>query len=222
MLRFLIVATLPFIGAASAQAHPHIFIDAGLALHFDDDGRLAQVEVTWVYDDFYSMLVIDDLGLDQDYTGEIDDGERAELSGFDMNWVEGYAGDLFGFAGETPLELSGPQDWTADFTDGRITTTHRREIENGVDPAAGEIAFEVYDPTYYTEYRVAFDPVISGRDDCVARVDVPDRDAAEAMLQDKLDDMIADGADTADIEAEFPEVGDAFAEEVRIACNASS
>ncbi len=222
MMRSIMMAVLPGILAAGAQAHPHIFIDAGLEIVFDEEGRLAEVEVTWVYDDLYSMLVIDDLGLDEDYTGEIDESEREALTGFDMNWVDGYEGDLYIRAGGARLELDAPRAYSADYSDGRITTVHRRELAEPFDPSGEEIVFEVYDPTYYTEYNIAIDPRISGREGCTARVVEPDRDAAEAMLQEKLDEMIAAGADRADIEAGFPEVGDAFAEEVRIACDTSS
>ncbi len=51
---------------APALSHPHIFIDAGLDVIFDDDGRLTHVKVTWVYDAFYSLLTMEERALDQD------------------------------------------------------------------------------------------------------------------------------------------------------------
>lgn len=206
------------VGATAAGAHPHIFVDAGLQLHFDDQDRLAAVRVVWVYDEFYSMLLVDDLGLDQDYTGNISAQEREDLSGFDMNWVEGYEGDLKLRAGAEPLDLTGPLEWTADYRDGRIITTHLRAVQDPPEPEAGPLVFEVYDPTYYTSYTIALDAMIEGRDDCRSRVVEPDWEAAEDRLQGALDELTAEGAGAQEIEADFPAVGAAFAHELWVQC----
>ncbi len=216
-LRGLLTSVL-CLGATAAGAHPHIFVDAGLQLHFDDRDRLAAVRVVWVYDEFYSMLMIDDLGLDRDYTGNVTPEEREELSGFDMNWVEGYEGDLRLRAGAERLELSGPLEWTADYRDGRIITTHLRAVREPPEASAGPLVFEVYDPTYYTDYTIALEAMIEGREDCTSRVVEPDWEAAEAELQGALDELIADGADAQEIEADFPAVGEAFAHELWVQC----
>ena len=78
----------------SAAAHPHVFIDTGLEFIVDDAGQLTHVRVTWVYDEFYSLLVLEDMKLDQDADGVLTDAEEQVLAGFDAQWVEGYNGDL--------------------------------------------------------------------------------------------------------------------------------
>ncbi|HMO72532.1 MAG TPA: DUF1007 family protein, partial [Paracoccaceae bacterium] len=52
--------TIALFAAAPAGAHPHIFIDTGLEVIFDGQGRPAAVRVSWTYDDFYSLLMIVD------------------------------------------------------------------------------------------------------------------------------------------------------------------
>ncbi|MEC9104101.1 MAG: DUF1007 family protein, partial [Pseudomonadota bacterium] len=78
-----------------AQAHPHVFVDTALTVELDAEQRITAVTVTWVYDDFYSLLVLQDMGLDEDADGILAPGELAQLDGWDMKWIEGYAGDLY-------------------------------------------------------------------------------------------------------------------------------
>ena len=91
-----------------AMAHPHVFIDTGLEFIVDEAGQLTHVRVTWAYDEFYSLLVLEDMRLDQDADGILSDGEKQVLSGFDAEWVEGYNGDLAIFSDGSPVKLSGP------------------------------------------------------------------------------------------------------------------
>ena len=52
--------------AAPLQAHPHIFINTGLLFLVDAQNRLTHVQVTWEYDELYSLLVTEDMGVDSD------------------------------------------------------------------------------------------------------------------------------------------------------------
>jgi hypothetical protein len=46
-------------------AHPHVFIDAGISLMTDDDRRtITSVEVTWLYDELYTLILLQDYELD--------------------------------------------------------------------------------------------------------------------------------------------------------------
>lgn len=200
---------------APAQAHPHIFVDAGVEAIFDDSGQLAALRIAWVYDDFFSMLMVSDLGLDPDFTGSVTDAERAELDGFDMNWIEGYHGDVFVTLDGKDVSLSGPLEWTSDYRDGRLMSTHLRALPDRVRLAGRELVVSVHDPSYYTSYTIVGQAMITGRSDCSARIFEPDWEAADARLQAALDELLGSGVD---IEAEFPPVGALFAEEVRITC----
>lgn len=221
MFRCLIAAlTLAASAGTTAVAHPHIFVDTGMQIEFDADGRMTGIRVVWVYDELYSLLIIEDRGLDRDYDGVLTDAERADLAGFDMNWQPGYQGDLYPNQGADALALSGPADWTADFREGRIITTHLRRLNRPADPAAAPVSIAVYDPTYYTSYSIVTEPQILGRDDCRARILVPDPTAASAELRAALAELGAD--ETYVPEDDFPAIGDAFAEEVELTCAARS
>lgn len=201
----------------SAGAHPHIFIDTGVDLVFDDGGQLTEVKVTWVYDEFYSLLITEDYGLDQDFNGVLTAEELATLQGFDMNWVEGFNGDLVIRQGQERLSLSGPQEPTASFADGRITTTHVRKVTpyrfDGTD-----LAIKPYDPTYYTAYDVSGPITLEGSDDCSWRVEEPDLEATLAKLRDILDAL---DDDTKADDPNLPDVGGLLASTVVVTCDIS-
>jgi ABC-type uncharacterized transport system substrate-binding protein len=195
-----------------AAAHPHVFIGTGLTLILDADNRLAAVRISWAYDELYSLLVLEDLGLDQDYDGVLTPEETATLNGFDMQWVEGFAGDTHATRGDAPLALGPPQAWETAMEDGRIVTTHTRAVLDPV-PAAG-VVLRAYDPSFYTAYEVSGAVTVEGGTACAATVTPPDLDAAYTMLEELLY-----GPRSAEwSEDNFPEVGAAFADTVEIAC----
>ena len=201
-------------GAPAVLAHPHVFIDAGVELRFDAEGRIDALRIVWVYDDFVSMLILAERGLDPDPTGALDAAGRAALDGFDMQWIEGFEGDSYLLVDGRPVALGGPEGWSADTVGGRIVTSHLRPLPTPVDPGSAEVVVQIYDPEYYTAYTIAATPRIAGRADCTAAVYGPDLAAASEILAAALAELTA----SADLEAEFPAVGAAYAEEVRVRC----
>ena len=208
---------LIFWPTADAMAHPHVFIDTGLSMYFDENGMLEQVEVTWVYDEFYSLLITEDLGLDPDFDGVLTAAETGVLTGFDMRWIEGFNGDLEVYQNGQLLSLSGPRDYTASFADGRITTTHLRGV--GGDQVVGA-ALQVmpYDLTYYTAYDVTLPVVVQGKDDCTTQIDLPDMTAGLMAVREQLNAL---EADLTPQEAGLPNIGKKLATKVIVTCPAS-
>jgi polyphosphate kinase len=209
------VALALVLAAGPAAAHPHIFIDTELEVIFDDQGRATHLRVTWIYDDFYSLLTVEDRGLDPDGDGVLTPEESAALQGFDMNWDAGFAGDTYALSGAAEVALGPPGDWTARYEGGRVISTHLRALAAPVRPAPDPLIVQVYDPGFYSAYYISAQPVLTGAPPgCTVQVFEPDRDAADAILQAALDEL----AGTVDIEMEFPAVGAAYAEEARITC----
>ncbi len=209
------VAVVLGLATAPARAHPHIFVDTSVQFLFNEAEDLAAVRIIWAYDELYSLLITEELGLDPDYDGILTPAEIEALSGFDMNWDEGFAGDTRGFAGEQPIALSRPVEWSAAFEDGKIITTHVRAFDQAIDPRDAEVVMRLYDPSFYTAYTALPTQLVQGTADCEAEAVAFDTDTAYAYLQAKLDEAEAKGAD---VELDFPAVGEAFADEVRLIC----
>lgn len=203
---------------AAAAAHPHIFVDTGLELVTDDTGRLTHVRVTWAYDEYYSLLITEDLEVDQDFDEVLTEEDERKLTGFDMQWMEGFEGDLYAMLGDQALTLSGPEEPTANLMHGRIVTTHLREVTGHPVLGGRVLSIKPYDPTYYTAYDVTLPVRMSGLATCMIETVPPDIDARLAEMQQQLLRISPD----ADLEEnDFPEVGEEFATDVRVSCPAS-
>lgn len=202
------------LAAAPLGAHPHIFVNTGLVFIVDPQNRLTHVRVTWEYDELYSLLVTEDMGVDQDYDGVLDAADTAKLTGFDMQWVEGYNGDLVVRQAGMPLELSAPSAATATMIDGKIITTHLRAI-SGEPSLTQPVEFEPYDGTYYTAYDVGLPVTVEGREGCKVTLDAPDIEGALAMTRAELSAIPQDF----DMEsAGLGDIGARFATKVALSC----
>ncbi len=190
-----------------SMAHPHVFVDTSLRVIVDDAGDLQGVEISWTYDDFYSLLLLSDMSLDNDGDGQLREDELARLDGFDMNWIEGYQGDTHATRNGTPVALGPPQPRGTSVDRGLITSTHFRAASGSAD----RLVLKAYDPTFYTAYTLVGQVEVEGP--CTAQVVSADLDAAYTMVEELLYATPA-----ADAEESYPEVGEAFADTVSVAC----
>lgn len=198
------------LAAKPASAHPHIFVETGLKLVSNDAGEVIGVDVTWRYDELYSLLVLEDMELDSDFDGELTEQERGQLEGFDLKWVEGFEGDLYATAPGGEVTLGPPEGRGTWLADGQINSRHFRAFE---EPLA-RVSLKAYDPTYYTAYDLGIG--VDLPEGCKADVRKADVNAASRMVQEFM------GDDVDDPEADFPEVGEAFADEIVVTCAAGS
>lgn len=210
-LRFL-GALCPALCATAAAAHPHIFVDAGLAVLRDAEGQVTAVEVTWRYDELYSLMLAEDFGLDPDYDLQLTEAEIEATLGFDLNWSGGFAGGLTLRQGDAALGLGAPEPVSLRMLEtGQIETTHRRAVTGA---APGAITAQVYDPEFYVAFEMILPITVADAPDCAVELIRADLDAAYAGLEAALDEI---GGVVA-AEDNFPAVGALFADRVEISC----
>ncbi len=210
-----VLAALCFAAPVPALAHPHIFIDTGLEIIFDETGQLTHVKVTWAYDDFYSLLLAEDYRIDQDGDGSLTPEEEAQIQGFDANWVEGYHGDLEVKLEGQVLPLSGPLEPTATMIKGRLVSTHLREVSGTPVIGAEALSVKAFDPTFYTAYEVNLPVRLVGAPACSFDRIEPDIDGELAAMQAFLLTIDAN----ADLEEnDIPLMGERFATDIRVTC----
>ncbi|WP_062562736.1 DUF1007 family protein [Paracoccus aminovorans] len=214
-LRPALLSLLSVLALARAEAHPHVFIDTGLTFRFDGEGKLGGVSVVWAFDDFSSMLMVEDMEMDKDGDGVLTDDEIARLTAMFSDWPEDFAGDLYLTRDGKPVALSGPLDVVVRYQQGRIVVTHIRALLDRINPGKDGIEAQVYDPTYYTFYDLAGSPRINGRDDCRIEIEKADIAAAQRKYGDELakltNDEIMD-------QGKYPDVGGDFADDMRLEC----
>lgn len=213
-MKQIIPLTVALMAATPIAAHPHVFVDTGLELIFDDAAQLTHVRVTWKYDALYSLLITEDMGLDDDYDGALTEAELAKLTGFDMQWIEGFNGDLEVLNGADVVPLSGPTEATATFADGLITTTHLRAVMAPVEAKNG-LVIKPYDPTYYTAYEMSLPLEIIGTEACSARVKMP---VMGENLTKLLTQLSALQIDAEPEDAGLPNIGADMSQDVIVTC----
>lgn len=197
-----------------AVAHPHVFIDTGLEVVFDQAGWTTGIRVTWTYDEFYSLMIMEERQLDMDGDGHLTDPEKAGLAGFDMDWKTEYPGDTYALADDVPLGLSRPSDFTADIRDGRIVSTHLRKLEPPFRPEATALVVKSYDPSYYFSYTIPRNAALAGAPDCSSTLFPAD----PTVAKDKARSFLTAYSKGGGLDQNFPRIGEFFADEVKVKC----
>ncbi|MDR9395037.1 MAG: DUF1007 family protein [Roseovarius sp.] len=210
MIRALLIA-LVTVCAPAARAHPHVFVDVTLRFLPAADGQLSGVEVTWRYDDFFSLLVLEDRGLDPDGDMRLSPAERDRLMGFDLvDWPDGFEGALFLSGPDGDVALGPPRATHVGLDGGRIVSRHVRPFP---PVAADDLVARPYDPSYYAALDLV--AVAGVPDGCAPRIVEADADAADARVAELGD---------AGREDFFEEVrvGSHYADRLEVSCAPSS
>ena len=205
------VVALTSIWPLAAHAHPHIFIDAGLRLVMEE-GRVTAVEVTWLYDELYTLILLEDYGLDPDFDLVLTPAEISQTLGFDLNWSAGFEGGLELRQGDETLTLGAPEAVSLALVgDGQFLTTHRRPVMGASADQA--VTAQVYDPDFYIAFEMTGDMTAQGAA-CDVALQRADLDAAYAGLEAAIEGI---GGSIA-AEDNFPAVGALFADQVVFSC----
>ena len=85
-----------------------------------------------------------------------------ELARSDVDWDDGFPGDLTLRVGETNLPLGPPSGFLALYDNGRLITSHMRPVLDPVDMTQNSVTAQVYDATYYTAYAVTLPVAVRG------------------------------------------------------------
>ncbi len=215
MRSLLLAASLCLLTVPSAQAHPHLFVDVSHTLLFDDQGRLVGLRARWSYDEMFSLLMVEDGEYDSDGDGRVTGAELARFQLWDADWPVDYGGDVEITLDGRAVPLQGPDDWAAQWQEGRAVSIHTRRLAIPLDITGAELEIRPYDPDFYVDYSIVDAPAYSGRDDCTGDIYEPDPDAVPQELADAIAEL---GAETTPGEAGLPAVGRLYAELERIRC----
>lgn len=70
-LYFSLILAWLMLGARMVAAHPHVFLEVSLTVHFDEQG-LSGLQEEWVFDEMFSAMIIEDYDANKDgmFTGD--------------------------------------------------------------------------------------------------------------------------------------------------------
>ena len=200
-----LIALLP----DGARAHPHAWIDLRTSAIFDDAGLLTGVHVDWLFDDFYSLFILEELGSE----GTVGHDALMDLARRNLDNLAEYSYFTFIAIDGAKLDYAPVLDLNSEMRDGRLAMEFTVPLAEPVDPRTDSISYAVYDPTYYIEIlHVEEDGAIgfagAAPQGCQAELEKPNPRVEDVALAAALDQTESGGDG----------LGVLFAERVLIRC----
>ncbi len=141
--------TLISINAPLARAHPHVWIDLKSSPLFNDRGELTGLELSWVFGDFYSAFIMEEIPKNEDGTpsqaalNELAKGNLANLAEYN------YYTDLRIDDQAAPIK---PVDqYATGVMQHRLWMKFQVDLKTPVDVSGKAVTYAIYDPSYYIE-----------------------------------------------------------------------
>ena len=195
--------------APSVFAHPHAWIDLRSRVLLDDDKKIHALELVWFFDDYYTVLVAEELGSDgtptQEYLDEIAKRNLSNLRDYDYFTTVTYDGER--------QAIADVERYETEVHDGRLWMRFEVPLEKPIDPRDGVVTFSVYDPTYWIEIlHLEAEPILfsgKGGEACLGEIIQPNPTIEQVTLASSLDrnETAGDG------------LGELFAEKVKVSCS---
>ena len=158
----------------AATAHPHVWVEVHSELDYTPAGTLAGVRHHWKFDEAFSTYALQ--GLETTPDGKPSEKTLKELALVNIESLHEF--DFFTYAkrGKQDVKFLPPKDYSLTY-DGTALTLHFT-LPLAEPPAKkGELALDVYDPTYFVAFQLAdTDPIkLAGNaGDCALTLHRPD------------------------------------------------
>lgn len=193
-----------------SKAHPHAWIDVTVKVLLDDDGRVRGLHQTWLFDDFYSLFVMEGaMGIGG---GKVSQPALDALLAENMKNLAEY--DYFTdiSSGENALPMLAPVNATTQVVGNRLQMAFEVPLADPVSVDDIPLQYRIYDPTFYIEmvHAKAEDKVTFSDDkaSCSAVVTQPQPDPEKLLYASSLDQS----------EQGYNGLGRYFAEVVTVTC----
>lgn len=135
--------------AQPAMAHPHIFIDAKVAVVFDDAGRIVTLRNSWTFDTAFSVWMVQ--GLDTNGDGVVSPEEMQELADENMVGLADYG--FYTVAGDG-VHFTPVGDQRMHYEDNKVTLDFSIDAEEPVVPGS-RFELGIFDAEYYVAISFA-------------------------------------------------------------------
>ena len=152
---FLLVAgfALSVSGPLSVDAHPHVYIANRFVVMFDDQG-LAGIRVNWVFDKYFSNMIISDY--DADGNASLEPSEVAQIERVAFRNLSNFGFFMNIKIDGKPFAVKFVQNFNARIkANGALVYAFTVPCHVSAVPGDKEIRAAPYDPSYYTQILFA-------------------------------------------------------------------
>ena len=172
-------ACLAFAGGV-AQAHPHVFVTASIAIRFDAAGKLAGVDETMTFDEIFSTFSTQGLGSGD---GKLTREELAPLAKTNVTAMKEFDYYTYASHGKEWRDFDDPTDYWLEDQNGLLVLHFFLPFKDP-QPVKDQLFIDVRDPTIYVAFKMTDqDPVklVDAPPGCSVEPPKPDPDAGYAQ-----------------------------------------
>jgi ABC-type uncharacterized transport system substrate-binding protein len=149
LLGLLLVAAGVALGAATAQAHPHVWITAKSQLIYAPDGTITGVRHAWTFDDMFSTYALQ--GIEAKTKGAYSKEELAPLAQTNVESLKEFNFFTFARADGKKEKFVEPVDYFLEYRDSELTLHFTLPVKTPFK--AKQTALEVFDPSYFIDFK---------------------------------------------------------------------
>jgi ABC-type uncharacterized transport system substrate-binding protein len=147
VLRCCAVALACVAFGSPALAHPHAWIETRSDVVFDDQGRIAAINIEWDFDQWYSEMAVE--GLDVNNDGFYSAGELRPLARENLIALKDYDYFVKARVGTVPVEYDDVTQYGMIYSSGTLKMHFTIPLAEPVDPFSAEFVYRVYDPSFF-------------------------------------------------------------------------
>lgn len=180
LIAWLVLAGTVVLGAAAAQAHPHVWITAKSELIYAPDGTITGVRHAWTFDEMFATYALQ--GLETKTKGVYTREELAPLAQTNVESLKEYAYFTFAKADGKKQKFAEPVDYFLEYNNSELTLHFTLPVKTPFK--ARQLSLEVFDPTYFIDFQYAEqDPVklVGATADCKMQFERPNDGTAAAQ-----------------------------------------
>jgi ABC-type uncharacterized transport system substrate-binding protein len=139
------------LGAAAAEAHPHVWITARSQVIYAPDGSITGVRHAWTFDDMFSTYALQ--GIEAKTKGAYSREELAPLAQTNVESLKDFGYFTFAKADGKKEKFLEPVDYYLDYRDSLLTLHFTLPAKAPFK--ARQTALEVFDPSFFIDFKFA-------------------------------------------------------------------
>jgi ABC-type uncharacterized transport system substrate-binding protein len=196
-------------------AHPHACFVTRSDVVFDDEGRIAAINVEWVLDPWYSEMAVE--GLDTNNDGYYSAGELRPLARENIIALKDYNYFVYARSDGQPVDYAEVSQYGMIYTNGTLMMHFTVPLAEPLDPFATQFVYRIYDPSFFIAIDFAEDKPLAALgtppEPCTIELRAPPTGAEIEATREMLAEKAAEWQPMEEVD-----FGAMFAQPVAVVC----